>query len=452
MQLSESVTLIVGAGVTGLTAAYTLANAGEKCVLLEKESAVGGDCRTYTVDGVTFDLGPHVLLLNPDLEADRLLSVLLEGEEVITRKWCVAFHAKGKYWRFPPSILDLPFYPKKYIQEIILARLKKNNKGIASPPASLQSFIEDKAGHSYYQDLFSSFILKKTIIPGNRVHRDWFLRTDRDIRNQKEIPQKVRRLTSWCYPSKGFARIPQKLWERYRLMGGETLLNCGSLSFEKTKDHIISAKVGDKTYPVKDVIWTVSLNKLNTLLEAKIPPVTYIDTLIIFLTYNRNKRTPRPFIYTYHPQEDLIFNRIYYPDHIYGDMSLPDREGICLEINDFKSLQNMSDNEIIARAVSDVERMGLFKKNALRQQRNFWLKECMPVYELDYEAKLPETFKVIHSYQNLYSVGRKGGYFFCQTPAAVGQGLKAAKHLLQKYQMGTNSQLASCKEVINVRN
>jgi protoporphyrinogen oxidase len=127
----------------------------------------------------------------------------------------------------------------------------------------------------------------------------------------------------------------------------------------------------------------------------------------------------------------LIFNRIYYPDHIYDGKNPPDREGICLELNDLTSLQNMSDDRIIARAVSDIEKLGLFKKSALRQQRLFRLKECMPIYGLDYEMKLQETFKAVHGYQNLYSIGRKGGYFFCQTPAAVSQGLKVARHLVE---------------------
>lgn len=436
MQSSETITLIVGAGVTGLTTAYTLANAGEKCVLLERESSVGGDCRTYRVDDITFDLGPHVLLLDPDVESDKLLLTILENEEVITKTWCVAFHAKGKFWKFPPGLLDLPFYPGKYIQQMILARLRRNVPKTIDEN-SLQFFIEEKTGHSYYNDIFSSFILKKTGISGDKIHRDWFLRTDRDIENRKEIPKKANRLKSWYYPTRGFERIPQRLWEKYRLLGGETLFNCGPLSFEKTDDTIKKVKAGERIFSVKNVVWTASVNELNNLLEAKIPSIKYLDTLIICLTYNRRTRVSRPFIYTYHPQEDLIFNRIYYPDHLYGDKSLPDREGICLELNDFTHLQSMSDKEIIARAVSDIEKLGLFRKSELRQQRHFWLKECMPVYGLDYEAKLNETFRAIRYYKNLYSVGRKGGYFFCQTPAAVNQGLKIAKHLLNNGNLRT---------------
>lgn len=427
---SERVTLIVGAGITGLTAAYTIASAGEKCVLLERESTVGGNCRSYVLDDVIFDLGPHIALLNPTLEADKLLLTLLEDEEFISRKGRVAFYAKGKYWSFPPSIQEVLFYPWKYKREIISAYLQKN-KNSSNNIDSLQCMIEEKAGHSFYEDIVGPYVLKKTCASGDKIHRDWFLRLDRDIKTHKKTPDRVHPLRSWFYPSKGFGRIPQKLWEKYSHLGGETICNCGPVSFEKNDDRIVSAKVGNRTFPVKDVIWTGTINELNNLIGSGIHPIKYLDTLIICLTYDRKKMVSRPFIYVYYPQKDLIFNRIYYPDHIYGDKNLPDREGICVEVNDFTSLQNLSDNEIVARAASDVEKLGLFMKNALRQQRLFLLKESLPVYELNYEARLQETFKAVHGYQNLYSVGRGGGYFFCQTPAAVNQGLKVAKYVLQ---------------------
>ena len=426
---SGKITIIAGAGMTGLTAAYTLASAGKKCVLLERDESVGGNCRTYVLDDITFDLGPHVFPLNQDLEGDKLLLELLDTD-VISRKWNVAIHYKGKYWRFPPNIWDLLFYPWKYKQEMILLRLRKNSDK-SFDKNSLQSSFEEKAGHSFYNDLLSSFILKKACITGDKVHRDWFFRTDRDIYQHKEMPKKGPPLKSWYYPAKGFGIIPQKLWEKYSLAGGETILNCGPISFDKTKDRIISVKAGDKTFLAEDVIWTGSINELNNLLGDRMPPIKYVDTFIVCLTYNRKKKTSRPFVYTFHPQEDLIFNRIYYPDHIYGDKSLPDKEGICLEFNNLTSLQNTSDDGIVARVVSDIEKMGLFKKTDLRQQRLFRLKECMPVYELDYEKKVQEALKVIHNYRNLYSVGRKGGYFFCLSHSAVSQGLKVARHLLE---------------------
>ncbi|KAI0491367.1 hypothetical protein KFK09_025627 [Dendrobium nobile] len=48
---------IVGAGISGLSAAFELCNAGAEVVIYEKEDYLGGHARTVAVDGVDLDLG-----------------------------------------------------------------------------------------------------------------------------------------------------------------------------------------------------------------------------------------------------------------------------------------------------------------------------------------------------------------------------------------------------------
>src|SRR5690606_24909056 len=58
--------VILGAGPTGLSAAYHL---GEQSLLLEQRSQVGGNCRSLEDHGFTFDYGGHVLFSkHPDVQ------------------------------------------------------------------------------------------------------------------------------------------------------------------------------------------------------------------------------------------------------------------------------------------------------------------------------------------------------------------------------------------------
>ncbi len=53
--------IILGAGLAGLSAAWHLQKRGIDCQVFEKESEVGGLCRSRQIDGFTFDCAGHLL-------------------------------------------------------------------------------------------------------------------------------------------------------------------------------------------------------------------------------------------------------------------------------------------------------------------------------------------------------------------------------------------------------
>ena len=52
--------LIIGSGLSGLSAGVGLLKAGHRVTLLEKTNVVGGLARTFKEDGFIFDIGPHI--------------------------------------------------------------------------------------------------------------------------------------------------------------------------------------------------------------------------------------------------------------------------------------------------------------------------------------------------------------------------------------------------------
>ena len=68
--------LIVGGGPSGLSLAYGLQG---DTLVLEKESSVGGLCRSIQHDGGVFDIGGHSFH-TPHPEVNALVQKLLEGE------------------------------------------------------------------------------------------------------------------------------------------------------------------------------------------------------------------------------------------------------------------------------------------------------------------------------------------------------------------------------------
>lgn len=64
--------VVLGAGLTGLSAAASLRRRGQSCTVLERETEVGGACRTLHRDGFDFDLTGHLLHLGREDSLQRI--------------------------------------------------------------------------------------------------------------------------------------------------------------------------------------------------------------------------------------------------------------------------------------------------------------------------------------------------------------------------------------------
>lgn len=53
--------IVVGAGISGILAALALSKEGKKVLMIERSDFLGGNCRTYNVNGYHVDTGPHAI-------------------------------------------------------------------------------------------------------------------------------------------------------------------------------------------------------------------------------------------------------------------------------------------------------------------------------------------------------------------------------------------------------
>ena len=431
--------VIVGGGVAGLTCAVRLAEAGQPCLVLEREPEVGGLLRSITLDGIVFDLGPHVLFLDGSGAGEAFLADALAGHPVIRRPFAFAIHAGGRYWKFPNHI-DFFRYPAQYKIAALRAAFKRRG---APPPEPIAAELElsEKCGDALYRLLFQDLFEKKALMPPAELHHHWLARVDRTIDNAKEpfvrrgkaeaLVSAIRRLRqTYTYPEGGLGDLPHLLERRILAAGGEVATGVTRIELERREDRIAAVIADGRRIETRELVWTAPLNALNLALRADAPPLPTVTMRMVFLTYNRQERVPRPYVYTYHPDPAMEANRIYYPESIFRERAPADREGLCLEVNVAgDSLANEADT--VARAVADVERLELYPASALRQGLAVTLPAAMPVYPLDYETRLEAAVAPVRRLANAHAVGRQGGFYFCLTPAAVSQGLKMARHLLE---------------------
>ena len=118
--------LILGAGLAGLSAAWHLQRRGIACQIFEKESEIGGLCRSKRIDGFTFDYDGHLLHFKHRY-AFKLVKNLL-GDNLIEHQRSAWVYAFGRYGQYPFQA-NLYGLPKSMVQDCLLGFINAYNNG-----------------------------------------------------------------------------------------------------------------------------------------------------------------------------------------------------------------------------------------------------------------------------------------------------------------------------------
>ncbi len=74
--------IVVGGGISGLSAAYDLTRAGADCTILEKQARAGGVIETRVADGCTLECGPDSFLASKPAALKLIKELGLEGDVI----------------------------------------------------------------------------------------------------------------------------------------------------------------------------------------------------------------------------------------------------------------------------------------------------------------------------------------------------------------------------------
>lgn len=160
-------TLVLGAGVTGLLAAWHLHRKGEAVEVWEAEEAVGGWVQTLPwnlPDGRPghVEKGPQGILWQPDTPADRVFKALgLEIQSPVKAK------GEGRRWVGKGGrLVEVPSHPVKLMTSPLMSAGTKLRMllepfvpvGLAEPEEGLADFIARRAGRGLAEELLPAMV------------------------------------------------------------------------------------------------------------------------------------------------------------------------------------------------------------------------------------------------------------------------------------------------------
>jgi protoporphyrinogen oxidase len=173
--MSERHDVVLGAGLAGLTAAYTLQKAGQtQWLVLEKEREPGGHARTVEVDGYLFDFGPHILFTN-DWEMEALIRDLLgENMRAQERQAFIYHSAHDLYTRFPFQA-HLHGLPVELVKECLveLVRAVETRARNGFQPTNYEEWMRAMFGEAIAERLMIPYARKIWTVEPSTMDFNW---------------------------------------------------------------------------------------------------------------------------------------------------------------------------------------------------------------------------------------------------------------------------------------
>ena len=153
-------TLVIGAGISGLTTAFHLSRGGQRVTVLEASPRVGGSLETRTDGPWRFELGPNTVLENHESVTRLIHEAGLEGEKITASP-----SAKRRYlWKGgklhplpsgPPGFIRTPLFPAS--AKLRLLREPWIPKG-QSEDESIADFVRRRLGQSFLDYAVGPFV------------------------------------------------------------------------------------------------------------------------------------------------------------------------------------------------------------------------------------------------------------------------------------------------------
>ncbi|MEO5660182.1 MAG: glycosyltransferase [Polaromonas sp.] len=458
-------TVVLGAGPTGLAAAYHL---GQGSLLLEKGNTVGGWCRSIVDNGFTFDHAGHIMFSN-DPYVQGLYQKLL-GENVHWQNREAWIYSKEVYTRYPfqGALYGLP---PEVLKECLIGAIearfgpiKKDASAAAgsslttatastaagrgavagviakappspAPPKNFEEFIYKVWGAGVAKHFAIPYNKKLWAVPLAEMETSWLGGRVPLPDLEEMIDGALRPVTKPMGPNARFG---------YPLRGGFQALMNGFLPLlegdVQMQSDIVAVSPSRRTVTLKDgrtyrydtLISTLALPRLVEAMGEEAPAsvraaakgLRHVSVRCVNLGIGREALTDKHWIY--YP-EDTVFHRIFVQGNASPHCNAPGGFGLTCEItySEYKPLP-CDGQALIDRCISDCIKVGMFTAHdAILAANQVDMPYAYVVYDHERAAHV-ETIRTWVAQANILLAGRYSEWEYYNSDHAFVAGKKAA--------------------------
>ncbi|KJS15163.1 MAG: hypothetical protein VR69_14825 [Peptococcaceae bacterium BRH_c4b] len=445
--------IIIGAGITGLSAGWKLSEGGYQVEIIERNDYIGGMSSTFKHKDYYLDYGPHKIFTVMDHIMEEIKG-LFQDETLLSIEKRSRIRLKGKYFSYPVGLKDIfsgmgvgtgISCGLGYIRSII------RNMLTSPQDDSYEDWVVNRFGRPTYELVLGPYAQK---IWGNPKELSKELAETRiAIPNLMEMLKQMlfgRKGNSpvisadvFYYPRDGFIELSERMAKKILNNGGKIELGKSIKKIESDETGAIrklifsdgsSESVDENDVIISTIPLSIFINSLGTLINESIKKAVLNlknrKLILLYVVLDKQRLTEDNWLFF--PERKYLFNRVFEQKGFNQNMIPEDRTVLCVEITcgADDSIWFANDDKIFAEVHTGLSEAGLVDDKVIEYFAKR-LDNAYPIYDLNYKENLHFVMNRLDVFSNLYSVGRQGCYSYAGMADCMDMGISTAKFIME---------------------
>jgi len=442
---------IIGAGASGMTAAYELSKEiGGKLAtvdVFEKSASVGGLSKSISLWNQRVDLGPHRFFSKDSSINELWLEVVQKDYEIIDRQTRIYYNKR--FFDYPIRAFNALsglgiFEATRCLFSYMAARI--------NPPKDTSTFegwVISRFGFRLYNIFFKTYSERLWGIPCNELDSDFASQRIKKLSLFEAIKNALfpgkgnthaTLVEQFAYPVGGTGSVYESMQRFIEAKGGRVMTGTGidrvitshgrvtSIQLENGNllqyDHVIS------TMPLTQMVEKLPEVPVHVLEQTR--KLRFRNTILVYLKVDRTDLFPDQWLYIHDPSVKFgrVTNFRNWIPSVYGKSN---SSILCMEYwcNFDDELWSMSQEEIISIAKQEIVRAGLVPPGLNMEGEMLKLPRCYPVYFRAYRKALAPVEEYLKTIEGLHVIGRYGAYKYNNQDHSILMGMRAAENIIR---------------------
>jgi protoporphyrinogen oxidase len=436
--MRERQDVILGGGLSGMTAAYRFQRAGEHhWQLYEKEARVGGLARSTAVDGYLFDFGPHILFtIDPEME-ELIRDLLGDNFHAQERQAFIYHHAYDLYTRFPFQA-HLHGLPAPLVKECLVGLVRAVERFARGElkPRNYEDWMRGVFGDGIAERLMIPYARKIWTVEPREMEFSWVSRRVPEPDFERIIAgalsddvDQVGATSYFWYPKRGAIEpLARALGQRLR----NVHLEKRAVRVELPQKQVVFAD--GEVVPFDLLLFSLPLPAIPNFCTGVPPEVEracrglrFQGIYCINLGIDRPGISDKHWVYFY--EDPFPFHRLSFPATFSPDTVPPGKSSIATEVA-FSARRPLDRDTAVARTIE-----GLQLAKILRPDDRIDLvhtEEILPAYII-YDLQHAKNVEIIRAWlreHGIWSIGRFGEWQYFNMDHSMRSGKNAAEEIL----------------------